>query len=403
MNMMPVSHHHNGRKKDDSPAEIRILIAGAGTGGHLFPGIAVAERVAGLAASEFGAKTRVCFVTTGRPVEKTVLAQQKYETVQISSAGIKGASAYGKLRSLGLLAGGIFLSGRILKRYTPHAVLGMGGYSSAPVVLAAWLAGIPRFIHEQNRIPGITNRFLCRFSDRVYVSFPDTKIPCAKAKIRFSGYPLRPEIREMPDGRREGKTAGSGTDKAPPLTVLVLGGSQGARSLNRAMTEALHYVDHVGDFAFIHQAGEADEASVRAAYAEKGAKALVSAFFSDMASVYQNADLAFCRAGAGTLAELTAARVPAILVPYPHAADNHQLANARAMADAGGARILMEPDLTPEALADTMRHYRSEPAELEKMRANIAHHLHPGDAAGMIAKDILALAGFGPAAWKETA
>lgn len=360
--------------------ELRIMVAGAGTGGHLFPGIAVVERL-----TTFEKNVRPCFVTTGRPIEKTVLAGRNYETRPISAAGMKGTSIWGKTRSMGLLARGLLEARAMLKNFRPHLVLGMGGYSSAPVIIAAWMMGIPRVIHEQNRIPGITNRLLGRFSDRVHVSFPDTKIPGAGNKIRYSGYPVRPEI---------GKADKTERSPEAPLTIIVLGGSQGARSINRTVAAALDFLDNIGHFAFIHQAGAGDEAFVRAAYEKKQAEARVSAFFEDMAAVYRQADMAISRAGAGTLAELAAARVPAILVPYPHAADNHQAANAEGMAEAGGARILMEKELTPEALAALMNHYRLDPEALGRMRANIEKQFADRDAAGEIAEDILELTGF---------
>ena len=369
-------------------AQVRILVAGAGTGGHLFPGIAVVERLEGLTEN-----LRVCFVTTGRPIEKTVLAERGFETVPIRASGVKGYSIIGKLRSLGLVITGIVESRRILKHFRPHLVLGMGGYASAPVVLAAWMMGIPRVIHEQNRIAGITNRFLGRFSDRVFVSFPDTRIPGAGERVRCSGYPVRREIREhmniagLPRADREDNR---------PMTILIAGGSQGAHSINRAVAEALDYLENPGDFMFIHQSGAGDETYNRWMYSKKQVKATVAAFFNDMADHYRKADLAICRAGAGTLAELAAAGLPAILVPYPHAADNHQEANARAMADAGGAEILMETDMNPRKLAGLMMHYRSHPEALDRMRENLLKYPGNDDAAGIIAHDILLLAGFLP-------
>jgi len=360
--------------------ELRIMVAGAGTGGHLFPGIAVVERLAALMTN-----VRPCFVTTGRPIEKTVLAGRHYETRPISAAGMKGISIRGKMRSMGLLARGLLEARAMLTDFRPHLVLGMGGYSSAPVIIAAWMMGIPRVIHEQNRIPGITNRLLGRFSDRVHVSFPDTKIPGSGNKIRYSGYPVRPEI---------GKADKKERSPEAPLTIIVLGGSQGARSINRTVAAALDLLDNIDHFAFIHQAGVEDEVFVRTAYEKKQAEARVSAFFEDMADVYRQADMAISRAGAGTLAELAAARVPAILVPYPHAADNHQAANAEGMAEAGGARILMEADMTPEALATLLNHYRLAPDALERMRVNIEKQFAGRDAAGEMAEDILELTGF---------
>lgn len=384
MTMIP-GKHDSANIQRENQEELRILIAGAGTGGHLFPGIAVVERVKSLVEN-----VRVCFVTTGRAIENTVLAERGFETVRIQAAGIKGFSITGKMRSLGLLGKGFFVSRTIIKTFRPHLVLGMGGYSSAPVILAAWMAGIPRVIHEQNRIAGITNCMLGRFSDRVYVSFLDTHIPGATGKVRHSGYPVRMEIKT---GREVNETRADNN----PLTILVLGGSQGARSINMAVTGALEHLQTPGDFRFIHQTGVADAPYVAGIYEEKQVDANVSAFFNNMASHYQKADLAICRAGAGTLAELAAAGLPAILVPYPHAADDHQTANAEAMAENGGAVILKESDMNPKEMARLITYYRSNPGARQKMKSNIGKKPGSGDPAGIIANDILLLTGFAAA------
>ena len=373
-------------------ARVRILVAGAGTGGHLFPGIAVIDRLDVITGG-----VRAMFVTTGRPIEDTVLGKRHFETIRISAAGMKGASVFGKLRSAVLLVSGIFEARAILKQFCPHAVVGMGGYSSAPVVLAAWMMRIPRVIHEQNRIAGVTNRVLGRFASRVFVSFSDTRIGGAKDQTIFTGYPVRPEIgpKDDPAGSKDNDT---GDEKSKPLTVLILGGSQGAAAINLAVTGALEYLDDTGGFRFIHQSGAADEEMVREAYTEKGADAMVSDFFTDMASLYRKADIAVCRAGAGTLAELAAARLPAVLIPYPYAADDHQAANAEGMAGSGGAVMVRESELTAENLAKRLTDYRSGPEALARMRAAIEHNTPVYDAADTIARQILLLCGFSPPA-----
>lgn len=387
---------HIGQGAGQEPfRELRIIVAGAGTGGHLFPGLAVVDRL-----FEMAANLRPCFVTTGRPIENTVLGERNFETVRISAAGMKGKTVWGKLQSLGFLIKGLLDARRILKMFKPHMVLGMGGYSAAPVVISAWAMGIPRVIHEQNRVPGITNRFLGRFSDRVFVSFADTVIPGAKGRLRYTGYPVRPEIKARPGPDNGAEHRRSGVEGKTPMTILVLGGSQGARSINKAVTGALDYLDNAADFEFVHQTGAADEGWVSERYENKGVKAVVSAFFTDMASLYQGADLAICRAGAGTIAELAASGVPSILVPYPYAADDHQTANATGMAVSGGAQVLFEADMTPAEMARRMRHFRFHPEALEQMRKNIEQHAGT-DAAAMIAGEILALAGFAPAGQQE--
>jgi UDP-N-acetylglucosamine--N-acetylmuramyl-(pentapeptide) pyrophosphoryl-undecaprenol N-acetylglucosamine transferase len=384
-----------GSSQQQAARELRIVVAGAGTGGHLFPGIAVVDRLI-----HVHAETKPLFVITGRPIEHTVLGERNFETAMISAAGMKGRSGYAKVQSSYLLIKGLFGARRILKTFRPHLVLGMGGYSSAPVILAAWMMGIPRVIHEQNRVPGITNQFLGRFSDRVYVSFPDTIIPGAEDKMRFVGYPVRPEImRRKEPARPDGKTK-SEEPAEKPLTIIVMGGSQGAHSINMAVMDALDHLDNLKAYEFFHQTGPSDEEYVARRYEKMGAKAVVSAFFKDMASLYQKADIAVCRAGAGTLAELAAAGVPAILIPYPHAADDHQSANAEGMAAEGGAYVLMEADMTPEELASLIAYYRHDEEALAQMKMNIEHYA-VGDAAGVIAEEILTLAGFSAAGIKK--
>jgi UDP-N-acetylglucosamine--N-acetylmuramyl-(pentapeptide) pyrophosphoryl-undecaprenol N-acetylglucosamine transferase len=205
----------------NASGEFRIMVSGAGTGGHLFPGIAIVEAISALVDP-----VRTCFCVTGRPIEKAVLAGKKFETVTISASGFKGLSVSDKIRSVGLVVKGVVAARRLLRTFNPHLVLGMGGYSSAPVIVAAWISGIPRVIHEQNRIPGMTNRFLSRLSDRIYVSFPDTEIPGAGAKLRRLGYPVRRDIVKAGEGPITGDVSGGGKEK---LTILILGGSQGQK------------------------------------------------------------------------------------------------------------------------------------------------------------------------------
>lgn len=365
-------------------ASFRLVIAGAGTGGHLFPGIAVAEDLMDrLPAS------RVVFVTTGRDIERTVLSGRPFDTVQISAAGIKGKGLFKKLASFLVLPKGLMQSLVLLMRFSPHAVLGMGAYSSAPVILAAFLTGTPRFLHEQNRLAGMTNRWLSRFADRVFVSFADTKPGCREDRIRFTGNPVRGHIRARAQNRRQ-KTE---KEKSSPFTILVLGGSQGAHSINMAVTEAFSYLEQPGDYYVIHQTGTRDEETVRRAYAESGVDATVSAFFGDMASVYGAADLAVCRAGATTVAEIAAMGLPAIFIPYPHAADDHQVANAEGLASAGAAEIIPEKQLSGHMLADCLAAYKNDFSMLEKARAAAVEEGRI-DSAAAIVDDMIKAAGF---------
>ena len=388
-----MSNRKTGKKKmsgnQDGVCEFKIIIAGAGTGGHLFPAIAVVE-----AMKKRTDKVKACFVTTGRPIENTVLAEKKFETARISSAGMMGRPVFGKIRALVLLAKGLFQARAIIKRFNPHLVLGMGGYSAAPVIISAWMMGVLRVIHEQNRVPGMTNRLLGRFSDRVYTSYEDTKISGAENKTRFTGNPVRSEIARAAEKNGISKKPASTKTKEKSMTILVLGGSQGAHSINMVLTGALGHLNDPGGFEFIHQTGPEDEEHVRAAYGKRGVKANVSAFFDDPAPLYQKADLAICRAGASTISELALALVPAVFIPYPHAAGNHQVANAEGMVSTGCAEMLLETDMTPKELARRITYYRHAPKALEAMKSNIAARYGANDAAQVIADDILHLAGF---------
>lgn len=363
----------------------RLVIAGAGTGGHLFPGIAVAEalvrRVPG---------SRVLFVVTGRPVEEAVLSGLPFETARVSAAALKGMGWGARLRSLLVTTPkGLFQSLGLLRRFSPHAVLGMGGYSAAPVIMAAFLMRIPRFIHEQNRVAGMTNRWLSRLAGQVFVSFRDTRIGCRPGKIQYTGLPVREPIRECAGARMRD----TGNRKEKPFTLLVLGGSQGARNINRAVVEAFSFLRRPADFRVIHQTGPADEVQVRRFYEETGVPATVSAFFRDMAAVYREADFAVCRAGAATVSEIAVVGLPAVFIPYPYAADDHQAANARSLADIGAAEIIPERELSGRALAECLEAYAYDAARFERA-ARAARSAGRPDAAGAIVDAVIASAGF---------
>lgn len=357
---------------------LRLVIAAAGTGGHLFPGIAIAEELMRQAP-----ESRVLFITTGRPVEHTVLADSPFESAEISAAGFKGMGLRQKLGALTVLPRGFFQSKGLLRKFAPDAVLGMGAYSSAPVLIAAYMAGIPRFIHEQNRIAGTANRWLSRFADRVFVSFEDTDMGCSSEKIVFTGNPVRLGIRISAQTRMQDREKEPG-DR---FTVLVLGGSQGAHGINMAMIEAFSHLGDPGNYKVIHQTGPADEEIVRHAYESMGVRATVSAFFSDIATLYETADLAVCRAGASTVAEIAAVGLPAVFIPFPHATDDHQVANAEGLVSAGSAEIILEKDLKGRVLAERLETYRTDKARFEKLRT-AARAAGKPEAAFMILKAI---------------
>ncbi len=225
---------------------------------------------------------------------------------------------------------GLIQSATVLIKFGPDVVIGLGGYSAGPVVVAAWLLRIPRVIQEQNVIPGITNRLLARFADLIFTSFPDTAIAAPIEKICFTGNPVRDEIIKAFDA--------SASEKNRRFTVLILGGSQGARGLNRLVIAALDHLKETDRFRFIHQTGPADLQDAAIAYAEKDIANTTAPFFTDMAALYARADLVICRAGATTVAEIIAAGKPAVFIPFPHATDNHQVYNAQGTGRPGGGR-----------------------------------------------------------------
>ena len=365
---------------------MRIIIAGGGTGGHLFPGIAIADALA-----TRDKKNRVLFVGTGKPFEISVLSKTAFKYKSITAEGIKGRGLWRQAVSVLKIPKGIFESIMILKDFRPDLVIGVGGYSAGPVVIAAWLMGIKIVLHEQNILPGITNRILSGFADRIYVSFKDTRLerfrwlaPIEPKKLLVSGNPVRKEILQSVMDQQDKSLADTGQKK--PFTVLILGGSQGAHSINMAVLEALEYLDEKDKYFFVHQTGSADEQDVKKAYMKNGISCMVKPFFDDMARQYHNADLVVCRAGATTVAEVAVMGKAVIFIPYPFAADNHQVLNAGSLENAGAAEMILQKDLTGRRLAERIEHYASSPEALKAM-ASRAKSIGRPDAAEFIVDD----------------
>ena len=359
---------------------MRVIIAGGGTGGHIFPGIAIAM--------EFIAKdpgSSILFVGAGNPYEKSIVGKAGFNHKSITAEGIKGRGFLKKMRSLFKIPVGMFESFKIIKGFNPHIVVGVGGYSAGPVILTAWLLGVKTALHEQNILPGITNRILARFADRIYVSFEGTKLPAAFGKTLVAGNPLRREIiNAAKDAVKADIVTGSGSKK--PFTVLVIGGSQGAHSINMAIGEALTHIKAKEKYLFVHQTGASDEKRVAGFYTQYGIPCIVKPFFDDMAKRYGQADLIICRAGATTVAEVTAMGLGAIFIPFPFAADDHQAKNARALSDAGAAEIITETDLNGKMLAERIEYFAGHAGELYKM-ASAAKKFSRPDAANIIVND----------------
>jgi UDP-N-acetylglucosamine--N-acetylmuramyl-(pentapeptide) pyrophosphoryl-undecaprenol N-acetylglucosamine transferase len=358
--------------KDRHPAP-RIVFAGGGTGGHLFPGIAIAE-----AFQERYAQCAVCFISVGTRIERDALRLAGFPLRLIRSKGLKGKGFAAQLQSLAEIPVGVAQSVRILQEFRPDVVIGVGGYASGPVCLAAWLLGIPLVLHEQNRECGMTNRLLKPIARRLYVSFPFSGKSCSR--IRLTGNPVR-----------RGFLQGFGKRGAHSgFTVLVCGGSQGAHAINQAVLDAM---DRIGDrIRLIHQTGILDETPVKAHYCQTRLQVTVSAFITDMAAAYAASDLVVCRAGATTIAEMTVSGKPAIFIPFPHATGDHQMANAMALVDAGAAECIPEKALSGEKLAQRILYLMEHPEVLDAM-ASASRRLGRPEAAQVIVDDVMGMLG----------
>jgi UDP-N-acetylglucosamine--N-acetylmuramyl-(pentapeptide) pyrophosphoryl-undecaprenol N-acetylglucosamine transferase len=333
---------------------MKVLIAGGGTGGHLFPGVAIAE--------ELRARGHeVTFVGTQRGIEARVLPELGWPLELIEVQGMKGGGVASALRGLARVPRAMRQSAKILKAQAPSLVVGVGGYASGPMVLAAALRSIPTAILEQNSVPGITNRILGRVVRLVCGAFPGAARYFPTKKYRLLGNPVRAKVRAaMAQGS---KSASVGT-----RGLLVVGGSQGAHAVNE-LTAAAMEILHAQQRApqLVHQTGAADRDAIAARYDAAGISADVRPFIDDMAAAYRGAKLVVARAGASTLAELTALGVPSILIPFPHAADDHQTANARDLEERGAARVLAQTKTSAEQLAEAIAGLLADDAALEHM------------------------------------
>lgn len=359
----------------------RIGIAGGGTGGHLFPGISVAQEFLSR-----NPRNRVIFVNSGRPFEKAILTKMGFEHKSISAAGIKGRHMLKKLKAMTKIPWGALQSMLILMRFDPHLVLGVGSYSAGPVVLGARLLGIKCVLHEQNIHPGITNRMLAPLARRIYISFRSTQSSFSSRKVLFTGNPIRSEILNGPSDSAVKEIRAN----AHRFTVLVLGGSQGAHAINMAVAEALAHLPQPERFRFIHQTGAADVQTMQAAYQHRQIAHITQAFFDDMGLRYRQADLIVCRAGATTVAETAALGKAVVFIPYPHAADDHQVLNAASLADAGAAEIILQQDLNGRRLAERIVFFAANPKALQQMAA-LAKQFGQPDASRIIVDDICRL------------
>lgn len=338
---------------------MNIIIAGGGTGGHVFPALAVAR---GLRKKLPGAK--VTFVGTVRGIESKIIPREGYDLRFIRSEGLVGKSLLKTTLALLKIPLSIMDSFEILKDIRPELVIGVGGYSSGSVLLCAKLMGIPTIIHEQNTVPGFANRILGKFVDTVAVTYHESIKYFPQEKVFLTGNPVREEVL---NGDREKGYKAFSLDR-DLFTIFVFGGSLGARHINETVGEALTYLEPLKEkIQFLHQTGEKDFNAMKELYSSKGFKGSVIPFAYQMADAYAVADLVISRAGATTLAELTACGKAAILVPFPYSAGNHQEINARKLWDMGAAQLLLDKDLDGKKLFDMIKSLIEDPDALSEM------------------------------------
>ena len=346
-----------------------VLIMAGGTGGHIFPGLAVAEqmRAAGWDVVWMGARGGM---------EERLVPPHGYRTAWIRARAARGKGLVQKLLLPANLLYSFWESARHIRAVRPSVVLGLGGYVAFPGGMMASLLARPLAVHEQNAIAGLTNRILAGVADKTMTAFPQ-----ALKGAEWTGNPVRNDIAALADpAERFARRSGS-------LRVLVLGGSGGAQALNECVPRAIALLEPRP--SVVHQSGEKNYAALRAAYAAAGVQGELTPFIDEMARRYAEADLVICRAGAMTVAELSAGGVASVLVPFPHAVDDHQTANAHFLADQGAAILLPQADLTPEKLAALLRTL-DRPRLLEMARK--ARALGKPDAARIVAERCMALA-----------
>jgi UDP-N-acetylglucosamine--N-acetylmuramyl-(pentapeptide) pyrophosphoryl-undecaprenol N-acetylglucosamine transferase len=360
---------------------MRVLVAAGGTGGHIYPGIAVAKEILRRAP-----RSEVRFVGTARGLENKLVPQAGFELSIIDSAGLKNVGLVARARGLMVLPKSFVAARSLIRAFRPDVVIGAGGYVSGPVVLTAALLKVPTLVMESNALPGWTNRVLARFVDRAAVSF-DAAMPFFRGNAVLTGNPVRREFFEIPNRVRQ----------PGQFSILVFGGSQGARAINEAMIAALPALAGLKDvLRLTHQTGEADFAKVSSGYAEAGWAERVSVrkYIDNMVDAFADVDLVICRAGATTTAELIAAGKASVMIPFPLAADDHQRKNAEALEAAGAGKMILQQNLSGQRLAEEITILAREPERITAME-QAARKLARGDAAAAVVEMVEKLVGSG--------
>lgn len=352
---------------------MRMVITGGGTGGHLFPALALAAEI-----KRRGGE--VLLLGSGKKIEKMALEEHPYQVAFLKTEGLCGRSPLEKIRATRRLLLATLKALSFLRAFSPQLVFGVGGYASFPALMAGKILGLKTALHEQNALPGRANQVLSRLVDRVFVTFPSSARFFPSKKVVVSGMPLRREVlKEYP---REHKGFG----------LLVTGGSQGARFLNRLFMELAPELSSFEDLFLIHQTGEKDFLEVRRTYEKVGLKARVYPFIKEMGWAYSQADVVVSRAGAATVAELVFLKKPSLLIPYPYAIRDHQAANARVLVQAGGAFMFREEEIKPQEFLRLLKGLAEEPSRRSEMAQKLQNIL-PQNALEIIVAETEVLAG----------
>ncbi|HXU20512.1 MAG TPA: undecaprenyldiphospho-muramoylpentapeptide beta-N-acetylglucosaminyltransferase [Verrucomicrobiae bacterium] len=334
----------------------RLLIAGGGTGGHVFPALAIAKEWIRRGADRGESERQVVFVGTERGIETRLVPQACFPLELIRASGLKGIGGVKLLRNAAMVPAGLWDSEKILHRYRFNAAFGVGGYASGPMMLLAAMHRVPTVVFEPNVEPGFTNRVLAAIATKIAVAHQETAGRLG-SRATVTGCPIRPEFFAIPS-----------KDHRPPFTLLFTGGSRGASPINRAVVDSLDILATKKDGLFIvHQTGERDYNAVREAYDRRQFQAEVVPFIENMAERFAQADLIVCRSGAITVAEVSASGRAAIFIPFGASTDAHQTGNARVMASAGASRLLPQDELTPERLTNEIFFLLDQPQRVQEM------------------------------------
>jgi UDP-N-acetylglucosamine--N-acetylmuramyl-(pentapeptide) pyrophosphoryl-undecaprenol N-acetylglucosamine transferase len=359
------SEERRGAVLRASRTALRVLAAAGGTGGHIFPALAVADE---LVRRRKASRAQFQFLGTARGLESRLIESAGFPYRAIRAAGLKGIRGWRRIGNFLILPGAFVDSFRVLRAFRPDVVIGMGGYVAGPVLLEAGLLRIPTVLIEPNASPGFTNRVLASVVTGAAIGFEQTARYFG-AKARLTGLPVRRAFFDVPPREHQ-----------PPFTILIFGGSQGSAALNRCMVESLPLLT-AKQWRVVHQTGEREFKVVRDAYLRAGVTSEVRAFIDDMPAAFARADIVICRAGASTVGELTAAGKAALLVPFPGATDQHQLKNARALERAGAARVIEQSELSPARLVAEIDALLASPEPLAALERAARKLANPGAAA----------------------